>query len=377
MDSLPDEILLKILQLAAGSMVQQSTSGFFSSALGYTPRWKNSPAVPKWFGKFMAHCCYKYRAPMGYYGSIGSACQYQHDFIAEVISKVSARFNRLARDPSLWLDERSRTKLRTFACHGSPTLTSLPDKILIKIVKMAASLSETRYILEFPEKVPFSYEYDHDFLIEVVAKISKRFAKIAAHPELWKGNVFIYRSTVKIEDLVEDYLCVGTKGLWVCKLRSQMKPLSSAAISALAKKCPDLGQFSMMASVRKWPNLTQPWKSIEHFYNLHWRCDDVELHRSLPNLKSISFEGGPRSDPTILPDMGGCDKLEWVQLKNNFFCITALSIFPKGLKNLFLAAKFKPHSQCKLSHEDVLEGIKTSIPNCEIKTLGMFLFEMH
>ena len=90
--SLPDEIVLKILKLAAGSLVQQSTRGFFSSSLGYVPSWMNSPGVPKWFrSKFMGHCCYKYRAPMGYYASIGSACEYQHDFIAEVVSKISSR----------------------------------------------------------------------------------------------------------------------------------------------------------------------------------------------------------------------------------------------------------------------------------------------
>ena len=93
-DSLPDEIVLKIVKLAAGSLVQESSSSNFMSAMGYVhiPRWMNSPGVPKWFrNKFRGHCCYKYRAPMGYYGSIGSACEYQHDFIAEVVSKISAR----------------------------------------------------------------------------------------------------------------------------------------------------------------------------------------------------------------------------------------------------------------------------------------------
>ena len=153
----------------------------------------------------------------------------------DLMIEYPLRFNRLARDPSLWRDERSRSKLKNFACHGSPTLGSLPYKILLKIVKMAASLRETRNIQEFPEKVPFSYEYDHDFLIEVVAKISKRFRGIAAHPDFWMGNVFIYRSSVEISQLIEDYLCGATKGLWVYK-NNLSAPLPERSIAGLAGK---------------------------------------------------------------------------------------------------------------------------------------------
>ena len=48
----------------------------------------NSQGVPEWFrSRFRGHCCYRYRA-MGYYGS---PCEYQHDFVAEVVSEISAR----------------------------------------------------------------------------------------------------------------------------------------------------------------------------------------------------------------------------------------------------------------------------------------------
>ena len=79
--------MLKIVKLAAGSLVPQSTGNSLSS-LGYVPRWMNSQGVPEWFrSRFRGHCCYRYRA-MGYYGS---PCEYQHDFIAEVVSEISAR----------------------------------------------------------------------------------------------------------------------------------------------------------------------------------------------------------------------------------------------------------------------------------------------
>ena len=280
------------------------------------------------------------------------------------------RFNRLARDPSLWRDERSRSKLKNFACHGSPTLSSLPDKILTKIVKMAARLRETRNIQEFPEKVPFSYEYDHDFLVDVVAKISKRFGKIATHPDFWKGNVFIYRSNVNISDLIEEYLCDATKGLWVSR---GVQFLSSHTIAALARKCPDLRQFSMLARVTKWPEFAQPWKSMERLYNLYWRCKDVELHRSLPNLRVLSLKGGPDPSPIMLPDMSGCDKMEMLQLSEGYFCVPAVSAFPRKLKSLVLAnATFKAHSGYNVSHEGVLEDIKNYMTDCKVEVFSKF-----
>lgn len=364
LDSLPDEIMLKIIKMTAGSLVQQSWRGNFL--------WMNSPGVPKWFrSRFRGHCCYKYRAPMVYHEN---ACEYQHDFIAEVISKISARFNRLARDPSLWRDDMSRSKLKHFACHGSPTLGSLPDKIIVKIVKMAASLRETR---DIQERVPFGYEYDHDFVIEVVAKISKRFGKIAAHPDFWQGNVFIYRSSVKINELIQEYLCDATKGLWVSKNYLTV-PLQDRSIVALTRKCPDMRQlaFSMSRMSRplqrtRWPEFDQPWESLEELY-LHCfiprgMFSVVELHQSLPNLRVLSLKGGEYSSPTMLPDMGGCDKMQRLQLSEGYFCIPAVSVFPRELKSLVLkTAHFMAHPGYNLSHENVLEDIKDHMTDCRV-----------
>ena len=61
---------------------------------------------------------------------------------------------------------------------------SLPDKVVLKIVKMAACLEDDH------DKQP-GVEYDHDFLVEVLCKVSKRFKRLATDSSLWKGHVEI------------------------------------------------------------------------------------------------------------------------------------------------------------------------------------------
>ena len=296
--------------------------------------------------------------------------------LGDLMIECTLRFNRLARDPSLWRDERSRSKLKNFACHGSPTLGSLPDKILIKIVKMAASLRETRNIQEFPEKVPFSYEYDHDFLIEVVAKISKRFRRIAAHPAFWKGNVFIYRSSVEIIELVEDYLSDATKGLWVYK-NNLTTPLPKRSIAGLAGKCPNLRRlaFSMLASPSgHWLGqlFLKPLESLEELY-LHCivppdMLRNVQLHRSLPNLRVLCFKRYQNHSYTDLPDMSGCDKMQRLHLSGGYYGIPAVSVFPRELKSIVLRnAYFMAHPEYDSSHKDVLEDMKSYMTDCKIE----------
>ena len=242
----------------------------------------------------------------------------------------------------------------------------------MKIVKMAARLRETRYIQEFPEKVPFTYEYDHDFLIEVVDKISKRFRKITTRTDFWKGNVFIYRSSVEINDLIREYLCSGTTGLWLHK-QPQIADSESQSIAALAKKCPNLSKFSMSARVTEWPKFAQPWNSMEQLYNLYWASKEVKLHHSLPRLKDLCLKGGTDSNPTMLPDMACCDKMQRLNLSEGYFCIPAVSAFPKELKYLVLAgANFKAIPGYHSSHEEILEDIKHYLTDCEIEVFSKF-----
>ena len=70
---------------------------------------------------------------------------------------------------------------------------SLPDELLLKIVKFAAAPPwpfhfewiRERWMAEHGEK------YDHDFLANGLCKVSLRFEKISSDESLWKGVVWI------------------------------------------------------------------------------------------------------------------------------------------------------------------------------------------
>ena len=60
------------------------------------------------------------------------------------------------------------------------SLDSLPDELILKIVKMAADLA------------PYfdcGRKYDQDFLVDVLCKVSAQFKRVATDSSLWKGCV--------------------------------------------------------------------------------------------------------------------------------------------------------------------------------------------
>merc|ERR1712117_518938 len=59
---------------------------------------------------------------------------------------------------------------------------SLPDELILKIVKMAA---------EEPIDL-FGRKYDHDFLVDVLSKISVKFKRVVTDSSLWRGSVKIW-----------------------------------------------------------------------------------------------------------------------------------------------------------------------------------------
>ena len=74
---------------------------------------------------------------------------------------------------------------------------SLPDELLLKIMKFAAEppkdngmgwnweVNKGRTMAEMGEK------YDHDFLANRISKVSTRFRRVVADESLWKGVVWI------------------------------------------------------------------------------------------------------------------------------------------------------------------------------------------
>ena len=63
------------------------------------------------------------------------------------------------------------------------SINSLPDEVILSIMKMAA---QKRGFWVWPEE-----KYDHDFLV-VLCKVSIRFRRLATDDSLWRGCVVIH-----------------------------------------------------------------------------------------------------------------------------------------------------------------------------------------
>ena len=90
-------------------------------------------------------------------------CQYNHRLVANVISEISVRFNRLARDPSLWRCHRSKF----FPIpRSNASMAFLPDKIVLKIVDAVSTISA-----EERKEYRFTYYRDHGYLVDIVSQV--------------------------------------------------------------------------------------------------------------------------------------------------------------------------------------------------------------
>ena len=84
------------------------------------------------------------------------------------------------------------------------SIDSLPDEVLLKIVKMSAFFGE-------------GWTHDHDFLADVLSKVSVRFRRLVTDNSLWKGYVVIRadKNPRKAEFVVQECLNSGTRDFWI------------------------------------------------------------------------------------------------------------------------------------------------------------------
>ena len=78
---------------------------------------------------------------------------------------------------------------------------SLPDEVALMIVKMAAAASD-----DYPHR---KNKYNHDFLVDVLCKVSRRFQKLATDYSLWKGHVYVSISDKEEYDARKDEFVVN------------------------------------------------------------------------------------------------------------------------------------------------------------------------
>ena len=202
----------------------------------------------------------------------------------------------------------------------------LPPEMTIAIIKMAVG----------------SYEYTRwNFLVDVIAKISKKFKTLAATKSLWQGRVWITGGdTVKMRKIIQEFLSDGITELAI----NDSAVISSDEIVTLIERCTKMKQLEINGTssrMESWPKFITPWTSMKHLVltGIEVRADvfhDVELHQSLPNLEELWIlycEGVPTGTAIRLPDMAECKSLRrvWLVHQDSKFEVTS---FPRSLKKL-------------------------------------------
>ena len=153
-------------------------------------------------------------------------------------------------------------------------------------------------------------------------------------------------------------------------------------IESIAIKCPNLSLLimgiNMNANMQSWPMLAAPWTSLQ---DLQIDCrpkfggifEGVELHLTLPNLwRIILSEDGDyhkqEREPSFLPDLKGCNKLDVVVFKRGFFRFGEDILpgddlpLPPGLNVLnLMRSQFHEEFMNRIKYED----IKKVLPGLE------------
>ena len=222
----------------------------------------------------------------------------------------------------------------------------LPDELVLKILKMAAAKnkSDSRAQL-FRCKAE---DFDHDFIIDVLGKISNRLIRISKDNTLWTGIVITKvgnkpRTDRMINSFLGDrveHLIFNGKGQH--KKWNKIKPeISAENLSTIAFKCTSLKRLRLhMTGIESWPLQCTMHKLEEldildtSFKNEVFK--NFKLHRILPKIKH--FDVALHAEGTIwLPDMRYCKELQNVDISGAEFCIPPMPTgkvpFPRGLKS--------------------------------------------
>ena len=112
---------------------------------------------------------------------------------------------------------------------------SLPNELVLKIVKMST---------EEPIDL-FGRKYDHDFLVDILCKVSSRFKQMATDSSLWTGSVKIWMDdgeawVGKARFVVKECVNIGTREITMAKCGRKFKKISLSTKVALERRFPDL-----------------------------------------------------------------------------------------------------------------------------------------
>ena len=161
---------------------------------------------------------------------------------------------------------------------------SLPPEIIAKIIKMAMKSGFA------------SNKHQYNFLVNVVAEVSKKFQNVAAIKSLWAGDVFLWGGEAKIRKVISNYLNDLVSGLELeGELERRRSDITLSTFDLydillqLSAKCPNLTTLTISNYILKgpWPTLPAQLTSLKR---LEIREGPVvsdifvgaQIHRELP-----------------------------------------------------------------------------------------------
>ena len=219
--------------------------------------------------------------------------------------------------------------------HEGATFDSLPDELLLKIVKLAAQTKSSRD----------AYKYDYKYLFSIVSKISIRFRNIARDKSFWGEYILMCNrpgysqlpdlSEEDVATLLRDFMCEESKLLKLKNLRRKLvdgrwtpvdgEIIRPETVCALSNKSPNMIDLHLSGfRFECWPHST--WNSLESLLlgGSQLQSDfllNAQLHQCLPNLKFLVLDRCESfgEEPIILPDVSECKSLYLFEIRNGIY----------------------------------------------------------
>lgn len=181
---------------------------------------------------------------------------------------------------------------------------TLPDEIVLKIVKMATKTNNT-----------------HDKIINQISRVSSRFNRIAKDGSLWKGKVIlVHRQFGHTMDFLSD-------GITELILANVL--LHKQGITLMGRNCPSLISLQLVhTTIDSWPSHSISWglKKLRIRQNISWNDNtfeniNVKLDLIFPKLESLRFDTVKAFSATYrrsniwLPNMADCRSLQEVHME--------------------------------------------------------------
>ena len=219
-----------------------------------------------------------------------------------------------------------------------------------------------------------------------------RFKLLASDKSFWTGNVAISDEWSALDWTFLIEKCLNERWISFRHFSGEHSSVLRGAnpdghwqtkdIESIATKCPNLQLLimgiTMNANMQSWPMLAAQWTSLVDL-TIHCRpkfggiFEGVELHLTLPNLwrivltEDVEYHKQER-EPSFLPDLKGCNKLQVAVFMYGFFRFGEDILpgddlpLPPGLDTLNLGrSQFHEEFMNRIKYEDikkVLPGLK-------------------